>query len=136
MIIIKSFSDEKQVNSFKQNLSNHLLPLVPSFRNRKRGLYLKFSKNFINIMDVTEEPARGGPICMHFYGFFVKVFKKYFLLGVFCPDFIYTLFTLAVLLIPGEYIVIKIFAFILWLYIYISNAKRISFIRELLKKCK
>ena len=82
-------------------------------------------QNFINIENVSEIETHGSPIFIHFYG---VVLKKKYLLGIICPQILYTLLTFGILFTKDEFLWFKIIALIVWIYVYISDIGSINYI--------
>ncbi len=127
MFVFKRFYDEDLIQHFKSNIIKHTYELKFDFRPRNIGLYSKINRNLINIKNVSEEEDRGGPVFMHFYGI---IFKRKYLLGIVCPQILYTIFTFGLWFFQDEFLYFKIIALIIWLYIYLSNINSIRYIYD------
>ncbi len=127
MFVIKRINDESLIQHFKFNIITHTYDLKFDFRPRNIGLYSKINWNLIIIKNVSEEEEHGGPVFMHFYG---VIFRKKYLLGIICPQMLYTIFTFGLLFIREEYIYFKIIALAIWVYIYLSNINSIRYIYD------
>ena len=131
MFILKSFSSIQHKDKLKNNIISKTYPLVRSIR-RSPGLYSKFTKNTITIIDEKyDDSSRGGSFNIIFYGIIIHFFKKNFLFGWIGPSLSYTLLTLLTVLTPFEYIEFRIVALIVWFFVYLANNKRILSLNNL-----
>lgn len=104
MFVFKRFYDEDLIQHFKSNIIKHTYELKFDFRPRNIGLYSKINRNLINIKNVSEEEDRGGPVFMHFYGI---IFKRKYLLGIVCPQILYTIFTFGLWFFRMNFFILK-----------------------------
>ena len=125
MIFLKTINNNS-AERLKDNILLNTKPLIPTLSDRRIGLYSKISGNFINIKDVNEIPTRSSSICIHFYGMILTCFRKRFLIGLFIPEILYTIFTLVIIFFLDEYFELKIIAAALWSFVLISNINRIK----------
>jgi len=125
VIFLKTINNNS-AERLKDNILLNTKPLIPTLSDRRIGLYSKISGNFINIKDVNEIPTRSSPICIHFYGMILTCFRKRFLIGLFIPEILYTIFTLVIIFFLDEYFELKIIAAALWSFVLISNINRIK----------
>lgn len=131
MFILKSFSSIQHKDKLKNNIISKTYPLVRSIR-RSPGLYSKFTKNTITIVDAeNDDSLRGGSFNIIFYGIIIHFFKKNFLFGWIGPSLSYTILTLLTVLTPFEYIEFRIVAIIVWFFVYLANNKRILALNNL-----
>lgn len=131
MFILKFFSSIQHKDKLKDNIISKTYPLVRSIR-RSHGLYSKFTKNTITIIDVeNDDSLRAGSFNIIFYGIIIHFFKKNFLFGWIGPSLSYTLLTVLIVLTPFEYIEFRIVALIVWFLVYLANNKRILSLNNL-----
>lgn len=126
MFVFKSFKDTCHVEKFKNIIKASTLNLDHLSSYCQIGFHSKLIGDIINIKDVSEISEHGGPIYIHFYGIILKLFKRNYLIGIFIPEIIYTLFTFIVVVLADEYLYFKIILLVIWLWIYLSNYGRIK----------
>lgn len=132
MIILKLFPSIDNLNEFKNNLLSETVPLDGS-RYRSSGLYSKFTKHTITILDVENNPSlRGENFNIFFYGIIISWFSKKILLGCVGPSLIYTALTLLIVLIPFEYLEFRVVSLVVWFIVYLTSSKRIFRLKELI----
>lgn len=127
MFVVKKFYNESTVERLKQNIIANTYESKFLVYPKRIGMHSKINGNLICITNVSEEQERGGPVYMNFYG---MICKKKYLIGIICPQMIYSLFTFGVCMITDEYAFIKIIALIIWLYIYLSNSNSMHYIYD------
>lgn len=137
MIVLRKFQNKEESDNLRNTILEHskYFSLKP-FQSHKIGLYARVSKRFINIMDVSEDtsisPESYHMINMHFYGWFFTFMGKCYLIGIFLPGFLLTLFTFLSWFDKSEYIGFKIGLLSMWFLAYILNFKRIGNLYNLL----
>lgn len=127
MFVFKKLYNESTVENLKQNITSNSYESNFFVYPKRMGLHSKINGNLIHITNVSEEQERGGPVYMNFYGL---IFKNRYLVGIICPQMLYSLFTFGVCIMADEYAFIKIIALILWIYIYFSNYKSMCYIYD------
>ena len=131
MIILKKISTEVNKNDFKNSILNETKTWIGGY-NRSNGVYSKIHDDQITLISVENDfSLRTGSFNAYFYGKIIKFRKKCVLIGYAGPSWIYTLFSLLVLISPFEYIYIRFIALFFWIIVYVTDFKRINYLKDM-----
>ena len=132
MIVIKRFQNEKDVEGFKEKILEQTYEITKDDPCRL-GIYSKIRKNFIVLKNVSEIRTSGGsPIHMYFFGFFICILKKHFLIGAITPIII-TMIISIISYISNFNIIIE--TLVLGTFFYLISLSDIREIKEFIERC-
>lgn len=131
MIILKKIPQEVNTNDLKNSILNATKPWMGRY-SRSNGVYSKIKDDQITLISVENDfSLRTGSFNVYFYGKIIKLRKKSILIGYAGPSWIYTLLSLLVVISPFEYIYIRFIALIFWIIVYVTDLKKINYLRDI-----
>lgn len=134
MFIFEKIPDLSFQNDFCESIASKTRPFMAK-RYRTTGLYSKFGKNTVTVVNAEENFSPPGETAdIMFYGIFIPWFSKRLLLGWIGTSFTLTAFLFSTMMSPFEYEHIRVIALIFWCIVYFGEKKRIRQLERLVSE--